>query len=424
VFTVPQHLERLFLDPLTLSRPNYPTTIEIGPGQTLGIAHLVWNAPMASRIEIHVGSPTGPLFTVGRSQGSADTALWVTDGMTFYLQDRTDGRPLDYFGTLAVLPVHLETMQNQTPKTHALASFFLDPQTNDPNNPTTIEIGPGQNLGIAHLVWNAPTASQIEIHVGSPAGPLFATGGPQGSANTDLWVTDGMVFYLQNRINGHTLDSLGTLAILRVHLEMVHNQTRPIHALASFFLDPRTNDPNTPTLIGIRPGETLGIAHLVWFAPTASRIEIHVGSPAGPLFAAGGSQGSAETGLWVTDGMTFYLQDHSNGHSPDSVGTLATLSVHLEPIQNQTPKTRALASSFLDAQTSEPNNPTRIDEPGQALGIAHLVRNAPMTSSLNIHVGPRSLCSPPGVLKGSDDTDFWVTDGTASYRKIAQTAPR
>jgi hypothetical protein len=333
-----QHLERLFLDPCTLSNPNSPTTIDIGLGESFGIAHLVWNAPMASSIEIHVGSPAGPLFAAGGPRGSAVTGVWVTDGTTFYLQDRTGDPPLDYFGTLAILRVRVEMVRLQIPRPRTLASFFLDPQTSDPNSPTTIDIGPGQTLGIGRVLWNAPTASSIEIHVGSPTGTLFAAGGAEGAAVTGAWVTDGMTFYLQDRTNGRMLNSLGTLAILPVHLKVVQNQTPPSNSLASLFLNPQVSDPNSPTTIQSEPGQTMGIAHLAWDAPTTSSIEIHVGSPAGPLFAAGGRQGSAVTGVWVTDGMTFYLQDCSNDKALNYFGTLATLSVHLETTRNQTPE--------------------------------------------------------------------------------------
>jgi hypothetical protein len=54
-----------------------------------------------------VGSPSGPLFTYQGSQGSAQTGAWVTDGMTFYLQDVTGGKPLTAANTLATLVVHL-----------------------------------------------------------------------------------------------------------------------------------------------------------------------------------------------------------------------------------------------------------------------------------------------------------------------------
>ena len=64
-----------------------------------------------------------------------------------------------------------------------------------------------------------------------------------------------------------------------------------------------------------------------WNVPNASFTEIHVGSPNGPLFASGGNQGSVQTGAWVTDGMTFYLQDVTGGKALTANNTLATLVV-------------------------------------------------------------------------------------------------
>ena len=43
------------------------------------------------------------------------------------------------------------------------------------------------------------------------------------------------------------------------------------------------------------------------------------------LFVTGGSSGSATTGNWVTDGMTFFLVDSATGQ------TLATYTAHLQP---------------------------------------------------------------------------------------------
>jgi hypothetical protein len=40
----------------------------------------------------------------------------------------------------------------------------------------------------------------------------------------------------------------------------------------------------------------------------SANVEIHVGSPNGPLFASGGNSGSAQTGPWVTDVTTFYCR--------------------------------------------------------------------------------------------------------------------
>ena len=77
-------------------------------------------------------------------------------------------------------------------------------------------------------------------------------------------------------------------------------------------------------------GAAFGTTTISWNAPNAANIEIHVGSPNGPLFASGGNRGSQQTGPWVADGTTFYLQDVSGGKPLTASNTLATLVVHLQ----------------------------------------------------------------------------------------------
>ena len=77
-------------------------------GGSLGATTISWSAPDAQLIEIHIGSPSGPLFTQDGNRGSEKTGQWVSDGMTFYLQDVTGGKPLTADYTLAALVVHLQ----------------------------------------------------------------------------------------------------------------------------------------------------------------------------------------------------------------------------------------------------------------------------------------------------------------------------
>jgi hypothetical protein len=55
----------------------------------LAVVTISWYAPAATYVEVRIGSPTGTLFVVGTSSGSATTGAWVTDGMLFYLQNLT-----------------------------------------------------------------------------------------------------------------------------------------------------------------------------------------------------------------------------------------------------------------------------------------------------------------------------------------------
>jgi hypothetical protein len=86
-----------------------PNPIPINGNVSLGATTLSWSAPDAQVIEIHIGSPNGKIFTQYGNRGSMQTATWVTDGMMFYLQDVTAGKPLTSDYTLATLVVHLQT---------------------------------------------------------------------------------------------------------------------------------------------------------------------------------------------------------------------------------------------------------------------------------------------------------------------------
>lgn len=68
-----------------------------------------------------------------------------------------------------------------------------------------------------------------------------------------------------------------------------------------------------------------GATTISWNAPSAQIIQVRIGSPAGALFTDNFNNGSMMTGAWVTNGMTFYLQDVSNGKALTSANTLATL---------------------------------------------------------------------------------------------------
>lgn len=81
-----------------------PDPIVVPRVPRVGVTTLSWSAPVA-KIEIHVNSPDGKLFAAGASEGHAETGAWVTNNMTFYLQDATASKPTDQSATLALLPV-------------------------------------------------------------------------------------------------------------------------------------------------------------------------------------------------------------------------------------------------------------------------------------------------------------------------------
>ncbi len=85
-----------------------PNPIPVGNNALSGATTLSWSAPNGVNVQIHIGSPSGPVFAGGGNRGSAQTGSWVADGTTFYLQDVTDGKPLTSDYTLATVVVHLQ----------------------------------------------------------------------------------------------------------------------------------------------------------------------------------------------------------------------------------------------------------------------------------------------------------------------------
>ncbi|MBM3786024.1 MAG: lactonase family protein [Acidobacteria bacterium] len=67
---------------------------------------LGWNAPGAEEVELRIGAPNGVNMGRDASWGTATTGQWVTDGMTFFLQDVSGGKPLTAANTLATVRVH------------------------------------------------------------------------------------------------------------------------------------------------------------------------------------------------------------------------------------------------------------------------------------------------------------------------------
>jgi parallel beta-helix repeat protein len=85
-----------------------PNPIPVTGAAFLGMTSISWMAPGVEAVEVRVGSPNGPLFASGSNRGSAQTALWVPDGLTFYLQDISGGKPLIAENTLATVVVRLQ----------------------------------------------------------------------------------------------------------------------------------------------------------------------------------------------------------------------------------------------------------------------------------------------------------------------------
>jgi hypothetical protein len=68
-----------------------------------GVTTVSWNSYGTTAVQVRVDSPSGAPFAYwGSGAASETTGRWVINGMKFYLQDVSDGKPLTSANTLAV----------------------------------------------------------------------------------------------------------------------------------------------------------------------------------------------------------------------------------------------------------------------------------------------------------------------------------
>src|SRR2546430_10132101 len=77
-----------------------PNPMKVCDGSGLGITKLNYDTKGPTQVEVRVGSPNGALLAHTGPTGTATSAKWVTDGMTFYLQDVSGGNPTTPENTL------------------------------------------------------------------------------------------------------------------------------------------------------------------------------------------------------------------------------------------------------------------------------------------------------------------------------------
>ena len=67
-------------------------------------------------------------------------------------------------------------------------------------SPDPVQVCDGSGLAQITLSWDASDtgASSVDIHIGAPTGPLFASVQPVGTAPTGKWVTNDTTFLLVN----------------------------------------------------------------------------------------------------------------------------------------------------------------------------------------------------------------------------------
>jgi hypothetical protein len=355
VTPVPGPHTRFTVDPLVLT------------DSKIGKVAVHWDVPDPSRVEVRVGAPDGPLFAAGGSSGSAETGMWVSDGLTFFLQRTGNTDPTQ---TLAFV-----TARATTPQLAGTLRISPDPMF------TT-----GQ-YGTAQLTWSAAMATTVELHVGSPDGPLLARGGPSGTVTTGAWVVDGTTFFLQDRSNPqNSLTTDYTIATATA-------QVLRLPEVGYLFISPLKAQKSTGSQEGAE-------ATVRWNSSTADRVEIRLGAPNGPLFAAGDAQGTATVPGWAKTGQIFFMQDVTEQQPLSSAFTIATQTVDLS------------ADSQVLFQASP--NPMLVT-PGFVLGSTTVYWEG-AGETTEVHVGtPDGPLVARGGSSGEAPVEGWGRGGTVLY---------
>jgi len=159
---------------------------------------------------------------------------------------------------------------------------------------------------------SAVASCEYTIRSGSPAGPILASSVGNSvrdwvaSSTTGNSVTDGTQFYMVST----AYDNPVTMASLTVRVL----KSQPACYVAQFSANPQRI---------LTPGP-LGVTTIT--AQAGCAFDIRIGGPDGTLFASASGYASTQTGAWVSDGMTFYLQ---RAGDTTAAGTIATTTVFL-----------------------------------------------------------------------------------------------
>jgi len=237
-------------------------------------------------------------------------------------------------------------------------------------NPNPIQMG-----GVATVFWSSSQTRLVEVHRDSPSGPLFATSvAGSYSRPTGTWAQEGTKLFLQDVTNGQPLTPAYTLDSVTLHVSAA-----PTGSI--------TADPNP---LSSDPGVTT----VAWTSFGTSTVEIHVNAPNGNRFAGSGPGSfTARTPQWARAGMTFYLQNVSNGLPLTAANTIAKVTL-------------------VGGTISLNPNPIHVTD-GSGLGVTTVTTTSEGTSRIEVHVnspsGNRFYSAGPGTVSAT--TGKWVQNG-------------
>lgn len=317
------------------------------------------NANVTCPYEVRINAPNGALFATGNGYSSTLTGNWVTSGLRFFLQQSGN---TSSSGTLANLTVQVKTGQGCI-----ATAFTASPNpivTNNPFGQTTI---------------TADTNCSFDVHIGAPNGPMFQQGRGYSVMKTGTWVQNQMNMYLQPHGDMDPADTLSVLTLV----------VQPAVAGCTVNTFSAVNNPiitttrlNTDTIQ----------------ADATCPYDIRIGGPGGSLLGSGQGAMTSQTGNWVVNGLSFFLQLRGD---TTSAGTLSTFTINTK-LPDQT-----LPSCTIAKFSANPN-PISVSGGSTAVSVN---ANCAWDLRLNDSAG-QLLTSGNGAANATASP---VSDGTLLY---------
>ncbi|HTB79749.1 MAG TPA: NBR1-Ig-like domain-containing protein [Opitutaceae bacterium] len=189
----------------------YGTGIRNQPSVTATIGGLSVPVVFAGPQGSYVGEDQvllGPLPTSLKGTGWSNVVLSVNSAVANTVQVNFAGSP--------VANTNYTSLVAYNPASQSISSPVVGVIQASPNPMTVCD---GSGLGTTTLTWISNGTSNVQVHAGSPNGPLIAQStGITGTQALNHLVPNGTVFFLQNVSGGLPLTSANTLAVVTTYV--------------------------------------------------------------------------------------------------------------------------------------------------------------------------------------------------------------